>query len=79
MSWFGWTSLRHVNGASGANTSGQQPDWARVASPSYAKCEDVCHHDLARGCLVGDLLSGSDGPFKPPKIFGHPFGPRQIP
>jgi len=35
-----------------------------VVHDPYRRCEDQCNHDLARGILVSDLLSG-DGPHPP--------------
>ena len=33
-------------------------------SDVYAGCGDGCTHDLARGCLTGELIE-RDGPFPP--------------
>jgi hypothetical protein len=35
-----------------------------VIHDPYRRCEEQCNHDLARGVLVEDLLSG-DGPHPP--------------
>lgn len=35
-----------------------------VVHDPYRRCEEQCNHDLARGVLVEDLLSG-DGPHPP--------------
>ena len=35
-----------------------------VVHDPYRRCEDQCNHDLARGILVSELLSG-DGPHPP--------------
>jgi len=40
---------------------------------AYAWCERGCNHDLARGILVSDLLSG-DGPHPPEMLVASRFG-----
>lgn len=43
-----------------------QSEFDQVDDP-YRRCEDHCNHDLVRGILVSDLLSG-DGPYRPTSL-----------